>query len=322
MPIQQIEIIYELIDCWRCERGEERLARGPTRFSCLGTHLRIIPGVLSARWRFAVSHTAGAPLIQGWSRTASADRRFDASLTSSLVIKSLAASLMSRQSFSGKLKRPKIRKPVNKWHPNATPRDSHLHELTQTAALGIFGNSRRYSSRTLRRSCRKTADSQRVRYKRWLPSTTNHIFCRSCAHVHPQIGLLLPVPWTQPIQPGLGEEKIKIGLGRRHCVSVVISCAASRANFEMWVKLEEKVAHERPWEKSVHQVLSASETLYKVVDQPHVNIISELASTFETGWCHFRSSTLFANKATTASIGEPWSYLNLAGSVVTCSYLP
>lgn len=38
-----------------------------------------------------------------------------------------------------------------------------------------------------------------------------------------------------------------------------------------------------------------SETLYKVVDQPHVNTISELASAFEsrTGWCHFRSSTRF-----------------------------
>lgn len=232
-----------------------RLARGSTRFTCLGTHLRIIPGVLSARWRFAVSTTAGAPLIQGWSRTASADKRLCASLTSSLLIKSLAASLMSRQSFSGKLKRPKIRKTVSKWHPNAMLSDPYLHELTQTAALGIFGNFRRYSSRTLRRSCRKTADSQRVRYKRWLPSTTNHIFCRSCAHVHPQIGLLLPVPWTQPIQPGCEKRRSKL-FKVRHRKSFIISCA--ERILEMWVKLEEeKVAHERPWEKSVHQVLSA-----------------------------------------------------------------
>lgn len=164
------------------------------------THLRIIPGVLSARWRFSFSQSSSATLIQGWLRTPSADRRFDASLTNKLLIKSLASSLTSRHSFSGKLKRPKSADKNDKNKKRlkigliTRYRSTNLHELTQITALGIFGNSRPDSSHTLLRSCRKMADSQRVRYKQWHPSTTNHIVYRSCFHARPRIDQLPPGP--------------------------------------------------------------------------------------------------------------------------------
>lgn len=82
-----------------------------------------------------------------------------------------------------------------------------LHELTQIVALDIFGNFRHDSSHTPVRSCRKMADSQRVRCSRSRPCSTNHIACRSCSRARPQIDQLPPGPWILPIQPI--ERKVK-----------------------------------------------------------------------------------------------------------------
>lgn len=137
------------------------------KFDWRKTHLRIFPGVLSARCRFSSSQSSLANLIHGWLRTSSAEILFDAFFTKSLVIKSFASSLTSDHSFSGKLKRPvKIYRCENpELIDNMKKPKIYLHELIQIIALDIFGNSHRDSSHIPLHSCRWTVDSHRARCK-------------------------------------------------------------------------------------------------------------------------------------------------------------
>lgn len=160
------------------------------------TNLRMIPGVFSARWRFSLSQSSSATLIQGWLNTASADSRFDASLTNKLQIKSLASSLTSHHSSSGKQKWPtRIEANFVNFQPFLKIQiEFYLHESTQIAAPGICNNFHHDSIRTLDHNYQRMVDSQKVRCRQSHQDSINHIVYHSCFLARQQIDQLPRVP--------------------------------------------------------------------------------------------------------------------------------